>query len=197
MLFTPANHEDISKYYRKTFVKFKETGDMLFFIREVNSERVSGTSQDGTPFDLFLSEDFPYEVDYVLPRKSFFDYNNHAALLQRIPAKQYQRGVSSGNVSVSLLKAGGSPSEMPLDFSVLKAFVSKQVFENLDTAVNSDKTSVVLSSRFAFTPANRKIYADYTCVGQMLPKRKEIKCFYALFKPELERLALDTAYKVV
>ena len=197
MLFTPANYEDISKYYRKTFVKFKETGDMLFYIREVNSERVSGLAQDGTPFDLFLSEEFPYEVDYVLPRKSFFDFSNHAVLLQRVPAKQYQRGISNGNVSVSVLKAGGSPSDLPLDFAVLRAFVSKQVFESLDTAINSDKTSVVLSQRFAFTPANRKIYADFTCVGQMLPKRKEIKCFYALFKPELERLVLNTAYKVV
>jgi len=197
MLFLPDNTDDIIRYYKGTFVKFKETGDTLFYIKHVKDAVVHGVSQDGTPFELYLSTEFPYEVDYVLPRKSFFQYGDHACLLQRIPAKQYQRGISCNNVSLSALRSSGSTMDLSLDFGCLKAFVSKQVFLNLDMAVEQALSSVVLSPRFAFVPHSRKIYADFLCIGQLTPKRKGIKCFYEIFRPELERLALDTAYKVV
>ena len=197
MLFIPEAAEDITRYYKNTFVKFKETGDTLFYIKHVKDSVVHGVSQDGTPFELYLSNAYPYEVDYVLPRKSYFQYGSHACLLQRVPAKQYQRGISQNNVSLNALRANGGQADFGLDFSILMAFVSKQVFVNLDMAVNSINTSVVLAPRFAFVPSTRKVYADFLCVGQLLPKRKHLKCFHNVFRPELEKLALDTEYKVV
>ncbi len=198
MLFTTDNYEDISRYYKHTYVKFKETGDRLFFINRVNNEKVSGSSSDGTPFELLLRNDAPYEVDYVLPHKSYFQYGNYACLLQRIPAKQYQRGVSPNNVAVSALRAAGSLAGQELSFSILEAFVSKQTFVSLTQAIGEvEKMSVVLSPRFAYTPSNRRIYADTLCVGQIQPKHSLLNCFHKLFKPELERLAQGSKYKVV
>jgi len=197
MLFIPETAEDIIRYYKNTFVKFKETGDTLFYIKQVKDSVVHGISQDGTPFELYLSSAHPYEVDYVLPRKSYFQYGPHACLLQRVPAKQYQRGISQNNVSLNALRSNGGQADMGLDFSILMAFVSKQVFVNLDMAVNSTHTSVVLAPRFAFVPSTRKVYADFLCVGQLLTKRKHLKCFHNVFRPELEKLVLDTEYKVM
>lgn len=197
MQFIPQNTDDIIRYYKNTFVKFKETGDTLYYIKYIKDSCVSGVSQDSTPFELYLSEEHPYEVEYVLPHKSFFQWKDHACLLQRIPAKQYQRGISSNNVSLKLLGARGSGHEIPLDFDVLTAFVSKQMFFSLDSATTSEKTSVALSPRMAFIPSNRQIYLDFLCVGQLTPKRKFVKCFHEIFRPELERLVMDTAYKVL
>ena len=62
MIFKASNWEDISRYYRNTYVKFKETGDRLFFIRRVDSYAVTGTDEDGTEFELYLKlkEKFEY-----------------------------------------------------------------------------------------------------------------------------------------
>lgn len=197
MLFLPDNYEDISRYYKNTYVKFKETGDKLFFISRVGSEKVSGSTSDGTPFELLLSFDAPYEVDYVLPHKSFFQYEALACLLQRVPAKQYQRGISDSNTALFALKSTGTLTQISVSFSLLEAFVCKQTFMSLSQAISSDKTTVVLSPRFAYAPNSRRIYADATCVGQLQPKHKVLNCFHKLFKPELELLAKDSSYKVV
>lgn len=198
MLFTPANVDDISRYYKHTFVKFKETGDKLFYITSVRNDKVSGNSSDGTPFELLLSNDVPYEVDYILPHKSYFQFNNFACLLQRIPAKQYQRGISTNNVAIQALKVTGNTSNMDIGFSVLEAYISKQVFVSLTQAMEEKELySLVLSPRFAFVPISRKIFADTLCVGQIQPKHSIMNCFHKLFKPELERLALGSKYKVV
>lgn len=196
MLFTPSNTDDISRYYKGTYIKFKETGDSLFYVQQVRDDVVSGKAADGTPFELYLSHDHPYEVDYVLPHKSFFQWGEHACLLQRIPAKQYQRGISGNNVSISGLRSSGAQVDIGIGFDVLKAFVSKQVFLSLDTAILADKISVALSPRIAFVPHTRKLFIDFLCVGQLTPKRKGVKCFNNIFRPELERLVMDTAYKV-
>lgn len=197
MQFLPENTDDIIRYYKNTYIKFKETGDTLFYVRAVREQRVEGTSQDGTPFELYLDAEFPYEVDYVLPHKSYFQWGDHACLLQRIPAKQYQRGISANNVSLSLLRAGGQGADTSVGFEVLMSFVSKQAFMSLDTAIESDKISVVLSPRMAFIPSTKKIYLDSKCVGQLTPKRKLVKCFFGIFRPEFEALVQDTQYKVV
>jgi len=197
MLFIPNNTEDISRYYKNTFVKFKETGDTLFYIKYVKNDCVQGVSQDGTPFELYLGNEFPYEVEYVLPHKSYFQWKECACLLQRIPAKQYQRGISNNNTSLHYLRSTGSVGEQSLDFDVLAAFVSKQMFLSLEAAVESDKDSVVLSPRMAFVPHSRKIYIDFLCVGQLTPKRKGVKCFYEIFRPELTNLVMGTDYKVL
>src|SRR5687767_7922141 len=109
MLFLPSNVDDINRYYRNTYVKFKETGDRLMYISDVNSHRIVGqadTGGDGPPeeFVIYLSEAHPYEIDYVLPHKSFFQAADKAVLLSRIPAKQYQRGISQHNTSLQTFK---------------------------------------------------------------------------------------------
>ena len=198
MLFTPDNTDDIVRYYKNTFVKFKETGDKLFYISSVGADSIKGSTSDATPFELCLSHDAPYEVDYILPHKSYFQYGVVACLLQRVPAKQYQRGISNNNVSILMLTATGTLSGQDMSFAILEAFVGKQSFMSLSEAIGvADKVSVVLSPRFAYVPSSRRIYADTLCVAQLQPKRSLLNCFHKLFKPELEQLAQGSNYKVV
>ncbi|MFZ2190121.1 MAG: hypothetical protein WAV48_05035 [Candidatus Magasanikiibacteriota bacterium] len=196
MLFIPENRDDINRYYRGTFVKFRETGDALFYVKHVGEDKVSGTGSDGTPFELLLHADFPYEVDYILPKKSFFQYGPYACLLQRIPAKQYQRGISEANTLVQML--GNGNGVVSLTFETLQAFVAKQAFLSLSQALEEkDKTSVVLSPRLGLVCATRKIFADMKAIGQVKLKENKIQSYHKIFKPELEQLALGTHFKVV
>jgi len=198
MLFIPENIADISRYYKNTFVKFRETGERLYYIRSVKADKITGQVADGTPFELLLDPEFPYEVDYVLPHKSFFQFEGAACLLQRIPAKQYQRGISEQNVTVSALTAKGNLCSISVNFPVLEAFINKPTFVGLAQALEEkEKTSIVLSPRMAYVPANRRIYADSVCIAQVQPKHKAVHMFQKLFLPEVSQLAKDSKMKVV
>jgi len=199
MIFTSSNYEDIARYYRNTYVKFKEMGDKLFFIRRVDGYSVTGQDEDGQEFELFLSDEHPYEVDYILPRKSFFQYGKRAALLQRIPAKQYQRGISSGNTSVVSLNNQGGVAKHEIGFETLRPFVTKQKYLALDEAIQNKarNISVVLSPRFAYIPAVKFLFVDTKPVASVDLKEKTITLSHPIFKNEVEQLCKNTVYKVV
>lgn len=194
MQFNTQNWEDINRYYRNTYVKFKETGDTLFYIRDVRPEGVRGTDENGTEFELCLNFDDPYEVDYVLPNKSYFQFAKRACLLQRIPAKQYRRGVCSDNVRITALTRTGGLSDVNVTFDSLKAFVSKQAFPSLRTVLlqKSKPLSVALSPRFAYVPDMGVVYCDQTAVAQINRKDKTIMVLRPIFKPEIMKLIEGT-----
>jgi hypothetical protein len=196
MQFIASNYEDIARYYRNTFVKFRETGDTLYYIRSVSSYSIRGTDENGTEFELFLNDEVPYELDYVLPRKSFFQYRGQACLLQRIPAKQYQRGVSENNVRLQLIQKKGTVQTIDLGFEALKAFVSKPAFPRLDDAVANKEgnNSVVLSPRFAYAPAIKTIYADLVPVATIVGKA--VRVSHKIFAPELAKIAESSSFSL-
>jgi hypothetical protein len=199
MLFHSSNYDDIIKYYKNTYVKFKETGDRLFYIRTVDRHSVRGIDQDDTEFELWLSDDHPYEVDYILPNKSFFQFNKRACLLQRIPAKQFQRGLSGNNTKITALTKAGSNNNLDLNFELLKSFVAKQHFPDFITAVRNKGrfASVALSSRFAYVPDRASIMLDNTIVAQVDKDNKRIVMSYKIFYPEVCKLTEDSNYEVV
>ena len=190
MQFNSYNWEDIQRYYRHTFIKFKETGDTLFYVRDVSLSKVAGTDENGTEFALHLNYDDPYEVDYILPNKSYFQYAKRACMLQRIPAKQYRRGICSDNVRITGLSKTGGLVAIEVTFDALKAFVSKQAFPSLNTVLlqKSKPLSVALSPRFAYIPVGGFLFCDQTCVAQIDAKAKKYTILHQIFKPEIEKL---------
>ena len=199
MIFLSSNAEDIGRYYRNTYVKFKEMGDKLFFIRRVDAYSVQGCDEDGTEFELFLNDEHPYEVDYILPRKSFFQLGKRAALLQRIPAKQYQRGISNGNTAITSLNADGGVAKHEVGFETLKQFVNKQQYLSLDDAIkNKDRNiSVVLNPRFAYVPKAGYIFVDTKAIARLDKKEKTFVVLHPVFKNDVERLVQGSQYKVL
>jgi hypothetical protein len=190
MRFSSDNYEDIQRYYRSTYVKFQECGERLFYIRDVHHEIVRGTDEDGTEFELYLNHDDPYEVDYVLPNKSYFQFAKRACMLQRIPAKQYRRGICTENVRLTALTKTGGLSNVELSFASLKAFVSKQAFPSIKTVLTmkNKPLSVAISPRFAFVPETGDIFADQLRVAVVNKKEQKITILQPVFRKEVEAL---------
>lgn len=187
MLFVPSNHEDISKYYKNTYVKFKNFGDTLYFINHVSSTKVSGTDQDGNPFDLDLNEEAPFEMEYVLPHRAVFQYGDIAVVLQRRPERQYRRGLCGNNVMVSKVGSG----RLDLTFDVLKAYVSKQSYHCLNDVFTSTKQSLAISPRFSVIVSTGDILLDNTVVGRVLRASKTIRVRHPAFRKEMEEFAKE------
>lgn len=185
MLFVPSAREDIGKYFLKSYLKFKETGDTLFYLNHVDTSCISGQIEDGRDFKLYLAEEEPYEVDYILPHKSFFQFGEHAAMLERIPAKQYHRGITCENTRVSY-KLGGAVQQLPLGFEVLKNFVKKKKFSSLSEAVKEGVYSAALSPRMMYVRSTRSVYVDFLPVARIVgPHYDKISMSAPIFKQEI------------
>jgi hypothetical protein len=196
MQFTRENRADISKYYSHTFVKFKEhaiekqlNADTLFYIEHVDDSKVIGKCENGDPFIIWLSDKYPFESDYVLPHKSFFQLGEHAVLLERIPAQQYFRGLCPENTQMTYLHGAQSPKKTPIGFDSLKAFVTKQSFFSLQSAIAAEQcTTCVLSPRIQYGRHTNFIYVDHIPVAKVLEKKKEIVMIKHIFREEIEEL---------
>ena len=199
MLFNSQTYEDIHRYYRNTYVKFKETGDCLFYINQVSQNVVSGTDEDGTAFDLYLNNDDPYEVDYVLPNKSYFQYAKRACMLQRIPAKQYRRGLCSDNVRITALTRTGGNQGIDISFEVLKAFVAKQAYPSIRTVLTQRPRplSIALSPRFAYVPDQGILFCDQLSVASIDKKENTLRILRSIFTPEIEVLVQGSGLDII
>lgn len=187
MIFNSSNVQDISRYYKNTFVKFKEHGDELFYIQNVDHYKITGTHESGEAFTLYLNDETPYEIEYILPHKSFFQYQGRAVMLQRIPAKQYHRGLCAENTQLMFLE--GRPLTMDLGFEVLKAFVSKKHFSSLVAAVgDSEATTLALSPRMMYHRGNGQLYVDFTPVATVNRGKMTISVKKTIFMEEIVEL---------
>lgn len=199
MEFKPSNADDISRYYRDSYVKLEEFGDQLFYVESVSTRSVQGKTETGEVFEIILDETRPYPVEYVLPKKSYFQNGKHAFLLQRIPAKQYQRGLSGHNTSIKRLRKDGAMIEAAINFDNLNKYVGKKAFPNFREAVgNKEKLeSVALSSRFAYCNGTLTIHLDALAVATVSKQIKRVTMLQPIFKPEVVELCQNSGYEVI
>lgn len=167
MLCIPANWRDIERYFSGTFVKFREHGDRLFYIDRVRETEITGTCEGDDPFIVYMHNDHPYELDYVLPRKAVFQYKNDALILQRMPARQYRRGLCDDNTRITKTTGG---DRLPLSFTLLSAFVTKQKYFNPEEALfgkTGARRSLALSNRMSFDKQTARLLIDMTPIAQL------------------------------
>jgi hypothetical protein len=192
-----SNWQDIRKYYEHTYVKFNEFGDKLFYIAEVGPSIIRGIDDTQTDFELYLSDDAPYYLDYLLPHKAVFQYKDSVALLQRIPARQYRRGLCSDNTQILNVASG---SKYDLGFPTLKAFVSKPSYASFSEAFNckAKVKAVALSNRMTYMRTGQ-ILIDHTTVAHYDYTTKKITMARPIFLPEIMQHMVDhnEVYEVI
>ena len=192
MYLSTNNWRDIQRYYESCFTKFPETGDQIFLIRSVSPNLIEGRAEDGTPLNCFLHQEEdqePYLLDYILPKKSYFEYNGRACLLSRIPARQYKRGLSADNTQIVALMGDGSFEKLTIDFPVLGAYIQKQNFRSFGEGISH--SSVALSPRIALTKSGH-LFVDAVRIGHYDYISKTITTKHKAFKRELEEIMQRT-----
>ena len=166
MFVNTDNWEDCRKYYEHTFTKFKETGDTIFYIQKVSPDDILAKDINGNEVGIYL--DSGYNLDFVLPRKTVYQYGAHAAILQRIPAKQWKKGMCAGNTQTLV----ACPEWMPISFDIkiIEGFVNKPSYISSKDAVprliDGTLTSAALSPRFSMNN-NGDVFLDTVVVGTM------------------------------
>lgn len=187
MIATSSNADDIRRYFQGTYVKFREFGDTLFYIQEVNSERIWGQDENQDDFVVYLSNQHPYSLDYVLPNRAVFQYSNRVAMLQRIPARQYRRGLSEDNTKMFFPSSG---TVLDINFTTLKKFVRKTSYRSLKEALfgkGKDK-EIALNSRMWFNRNSQTLMCDVFPIGVFDRANSSFLAVPSILKQDVEAL---------
>lgn len=190
MKFSKDNWEDIKKYFDKSYMKFPLLGDEVVYVESVSSAGMSGKRMKNADWDgwqfTFGGVDTVAEVEFVLPRKSYFQSDNGAYLLTRLPAKQYKRGMCRENTSIECLTIHGFEG-VPLSLELINAYTHKPSFQGFCEELGS---SYAVSRRMAVDQTG-KIYIDHTRIGYIDVKERSINCNIELFVPEIEQIVQE------
>jgi hypothetical protein len=202
MKFCSENSKDIQKYFQGAFIKFPgmqgvfgdgvaaaDAGDIIHTVEQVTSGYIKGKRLEGTdavPYEFCLySEDevAPPEIEFILPRKSFFNGMNGALMLFRIPARQYKRGVCTDNTAIVQLQTDGSFEPYPLTINTLTEYVGKQAYLRFEA---HKLPSYAVTRRIAVA-ANGHVFMDRVKIGTVDYTAKTIKLGRDLFVPEIQK----------
>lgn len=200
MIFTPENSSDVVKYFRGSYVKFPETGDYLCTVDQVEDSRIFGKIfspdehgvWDARPFQQPLFGGI--EIDFVMPKKGFFNYNGAAHLLTRIPARQYRKGICGDNTCVNYLCANGAWKATHVsNFQMLTAYVNKKQYLPFDK--HEDLVSYAVAPRMAVTKKGY-IMVDKSLIGHYNHKKGTITARNDSFAEEIFKVVKSHGQEV-
>jgi hypothetical protein len=188
MLINCHNTEDISKYFLQTYVKFKEEGDKIFYVTKVTASRMLVRESSGEEAAIDLEDG--YYLDYIIPKKTVFQYGEHALFLSRIPARMWKKGMDHKNTQFQVLKASGGWVEHDFNISTVEGFVNKASYMSFEDALTNltsgDVNSVALSPRISINTGG-SVYIDTVLVGKYRFQQKELAC-KSIFKEDLTKV---------
>lgn len=195
MKFCKANHSDLRKYFEKSYIKFPAiSGDEAVYVDTVTSSYMSGTQlpdAEGATEWQFTYGDSNTDIEFLLPLKSFFEYDGATYLLHRIPARQYRRGICVDNTNILVLGTDGLV-QVSLVLPLINAYTQKPAFTGFRSGYGA---SYPVSRRIA-VDARGRIFVDFTCIGHYDDKKQEIKVSYDMFVPEIQAV-LDASCQTI
>jgi len=183
------NLDDWRQRYNKTYGWFRhESGEKkLVFISDVSS-KVTFTTSDGQEFYANPDKDVKFEF-LPITRGWFYTRDGGGALFQRVPAKQYHRGISKGNTSIQYLRVdgtlGGRGLGNALDFAILEdVFVAKPTWTFQDF-LKERAWCWIPSKFFVVTLQGRVLMYDFP-IGSFDRNKNIITLTNSLFLQEIQ-----------
>jgi hypothetical protein len=182
------NVDDWRQRYNKTYGWFRpEAGEKkLVYITDVNQKVVFHTS-DGQEFFANLDKDVKFEF-LPITRGWFYTRDGGAVLLQRVPAKQYHRGISKNNTAMYFLRAdgtlGGRGLGAGLEFTVLEDVFVSQPTPHFQEFLKG-KSWCWLPSKFFAVCFHGQVYMYDTRIGTFDRVKNIITLDNTLFLQEL------------
>lgn len=189
MFLNANNYEDGEKYFGQTYVKIKEYGDTICLVEKVTPEAIWLTDEYDqkvcVELDGATTGKPGYNLEFILPKKTWFQSGATALFLTRIPARMWKKGISKNNTSVHCLKLGSFVG-VSLSFQTLHAYVNKPFYATVEDMYENDWSSVALSPRFALSKGG-DLFLDMTKIG-IYDKATNTLIVKKLFVPDVTPL---------
>jgi len=144
---TIYNRDDFRQRYKGSFGFLPtERGRTLVYIKEVAVDKVSFITDKGGP-TYYANAGAAVEFEFIPVTRSWYDLGDGAALLFRVPARQYCRGINSSNTECYLPGEFGDLSPVNLSLEILNKVLSYPD-PSLADYINGVKTYYVLGRSF-------------------------------------------------
>lgn len=194
-----SEREDITRYYKGTYVKLPQFGEKLFFVYEVTPQWVMLKDSSDEVFRVLLANDDEpaFSFEYVLPHKAVFAHKGTVYQLQRVPARQYYRGCHPNNTAIIEVASG---SRQEISFALLEAFVQKPEYLSFEQAVTARRrgSGVAISPRWSYSKNQGILYLDTTAIGVYTDVGTTMTILQGreIVAPEIKALAARTGFQL-
>lgn len=166
------NWQDAKKYYEKCWVKVKECGERAYLVTEIGQKvsYLEGISrgEGDDEFQVCIDMAVGYTIDYVIPKKTIYQYGENAVILQRVPARMWKKGMDTKNTQFLMLNDKTAWSPIDINMPVIEGFINKPSYSTVkeaSQAFNGTLLSAALSPRIALTKMG-SVFIDTVQVGK-------------------------------
>lgn len=190
MKANPTNLKDVQKYYGGTFIVVPEVSkEKVFIIDDMGAKGL--TLRDPSNGELgFISFEGGWEYEIQSPlvnRKQWFQYNNKAYLIQRIPARMWRKGICTENTMVMCFNGDGNLKNASLSWELLNGMLTWKPPELSNLKGEISPGGLALSSTFCYCPVRAQMFLWDHVIGKVAKRTQEV------FVPkELSQLKLPT-----
>lgn len=189
MKFSSNNSADIRKYFEKTYIKLKELGDKILWVERVRNEGIECIDIHGDVVEVLLDHEVEYDMEYTLPHRGCFLYCGKVAMLQRVPSRQWKKGISTENTRIIW---ADTARQVTMGFEALEAFSSKPAYTQLAHALCAPSSSV-LSQRAWYSPEKQALFLDSKKIGVFSKGTLSVP---KMFQMEVEKLRQCTQVEI-
>lgn len=185
MFAEPTNFEDISKYFKGCFI---EVNKEIFSVEKVTPEAIFCSNKNEANFIIEIdgkeTKTVGYNLNFLLPQKTWFQYDKFAYFISRIPARMWKKGISKENTSIVALDELGKCRGQTLSFDLIKLYMENKQYYSYRELNNC--YSIALNTRFALSK-NGYVFLDNNCVAKYQASDNTVVVPY-IYQPEITQL---------
>jgi hypothetical protein len=195
--FLRAGAADFRQRYEGTFGFFRNQDGkkMLVQLTQVREDQCNFIGDNGQ--DYLIKPDAPGEIgfEFAPPKAAFYNGDKRAILVERIAARQFQRGISSRNTQIAQLRPTGGWDALPINFETLQKIFMKAVAPKDAFAAWATRESIALSPQFAVSIRTANAYVFDKKIGTY--QRTDRHFAFKLDEPDLWRVELVDTLKAL
>lgn len=120
MIATEANWKDIQKYYSGTYILCPEYArDAALYVENAGPSGIKVSESNGDKGFI----EVPYELtNPLVNRRQYFQWEDTAYYISRIPARMWKKGISSENTIIQRIQSNGALTGPQITGTLVDAF---------------------------------------------------------------------------
>lgn len=144
--FNSANSKDFAQRYQGTYGwwPMKDGSKLFIYINLIDKNTAYFNNADGKKYEAWADQDNEFEFQPV-ERGLYNDQEDRVLWVRRVPATQWQRGISAKNTSVVNLESGRTLS---VGFSTLVPVLEPKTPITVDDWLSGNRKSYAFNRRF-------------------------------------------------
>lgn len=182
---TSANLRDFTQRHVSTwgwFLPEDRTKKVLVYVENVD-RHVHFMDHSNTRY--FANVNGGAHFEFLPIVRGWYYTEKRVVLLQRIPARQYSRGISTGNTSVNEFSSSGNLGKTALSFELLQDIFVNKPTRTLEDFLSQKTRCFLLNKYFCIDMVGNYIWMYDRRIGEWDYKTRTITLTEPLFKQEL------------